>query len=128
MNSNKRKPIRSATYEFDENDVAACQSLDILRDWWDKVTIDIESMERKISQAEENDYKTNKIWLANINTALLIQKSLLKIIEHRFVEMKNKPPQYCYLEMKMIEIIEEKYGMQILQEIKNLALDKIATE
>lgn len=121
--TNKRQPVRSITHEFTEFDVQKCKSLDKLRNWMRCVQFDIESMERKI---ENNKHRTdNKEWMSKIKTALLIQKRLVQIIEDRIIELKDDPPQFCQLEMKMIEVAEQELDRETFERIKELAKKKI---
>lgn len=124
--SHKRAPIRSATHEFTEFDIQECKSLDKLRNWMNCVQFDIESMERKI---EKNKYRTdNKEWMSKIKIALIIQKRLTQIIEDRIIELKDNPPQFCYLEMKFVEVAEQELDRKTFERIKDLAKEKITFE
>jgi hypothetical protein len=116
--NNKRKPIKNVTYNFSEEDIEVCKSLDKLRYWWDKVQIDIESMENKIRLAKKNG-RAKEDWLDSINGALSLQKELSKIIYGRIVELKNDPPEYCLFEMMFAEVCKKRLSRELFEELEN---------
>jgi hypothetical protein len=119
-----RRPIKSVTWNFNEQDVIDSTSLDQLRDWWDKVQMDIASMENKIVASKEDGF-VNQNWFKRIKGALFLQQELAKRIQNKVIELKNNPPEYCYLEMKFIEVAERELDKKMFKKLLKLTKKEI---
>ncbi len=119
----QRKPIQSRTYDFSESDVDVCESLEQLRDWHNKVSIDIQAMEGKLERAKNQKEKGETIddkWIDRLRRALGIQKELRKRIEIRAAKLREDQKNPFYIEAKMEEELSKRYP-QIHDEILTIA-------
>lgn len=123
----KRRPVHSSTYDFSENDVDACQSLDKLREWYEKAEMDVNIMQDKINNPENQSNKSES-WMRKIQSALRAQLFLKRLVLNKIIQLKNKPPQYCFLEMKIAEEAENILDSETFNEIRKSAEKKIVND
>lgn len=111
MEKGSRRPIYSSTYNFSENDVMGCKSLEKLREWYEGVAIDISIMKDKLDNPKNQKEKDGE-WKRKIQSALKSQEFLLERIKQRIVQIKNDPPEFCFVEIKFVEeakrVLDEK--------------------
>jgi len=123
MSETRRKPVANKTHGFTENDVKVCESLEQLRDWHNKVSLDIQTMEGKlenIKNKKETGQEVDTRWEHSLEYAKGLQEKFLKVIESKAAELRNDENNPFFVESKMEEELAKRYP-EIHREILTIA-------
>ena len=119
-----RRPIFSSTYGFSEDDVAKCTDLQELRRNYDGVAMDVSVMEDKINNSRNQDQR-DEDWHRKIQSALKSQYFLMDCVKNRIIQLKNDPPEFCYIEMRFVEEAERVLDEETFKKIQKGAEKRI---